>query len=156
MSILLAALALAGATGPETISYETGRCFGSCPVYKVTVSANGQGTFEGQMFTATTGVKRFRVTRRQYAAFRRRLIADRPVGTVNLTPDDPACGPAPTDMPTTQVHWSGGGRKPAHLSLYMGCGGTRAQRMREAIRHAPEALPIAAFIGDRSAFIGKR
>ncbi|RDE06683.1 DUF6438 domain-containing protein [Sphingomonas aracearum] len=156
MSILLAALALAGVNAPETITYETGRCFGSCPVYKVSVSADGQGTFEGRMFTAATGVRHFRVSKRQYVAFRRRLIASRPVGTVRLTPDNPACGPAPTDMPTTEIGWSGGGRKPAHLSLYMGCGGPKAQRMRETIRSAPEALPIAAFIGDRSAFIGKR
>jgi hypothetical protein len=155
MSMLLAALAFA-ATRPETITYQTSPCFGSCPVYKVTVSADGRGTFEGQRFTAATGTKSFRVTPRRYAAFRRQLDAARPAGELLLTPDNKACGMAPTDMPGIDVRWAGGGRKPSHLSFYTGCNSVRAQGMKRSLRAAPEALPIAAFIGERSLFQGRR
>ncbi|HEY0326511.1 MAG TPA: DUF6438 domain-containing protein, partial [Allosphingosinicella sp.] len=39
----------------ESISYETGPCFGACPVYRVTVSPDGTGTVEGRRVTAVTG-----------------------------------------------------------------------------------------------------
>ena len=46
-SLLLAACAAASAPASpaETISFETGPCFGACPVYRLTVNSDGSGTF---------------------------------------------------------------------------------------------------------------
>lgn len=44
----------APATG--SVSLERGPCFGTCPVYKVTVDRSGAVRFEGRRFVADTGV----------------------------------------------------------------------------------------------------
>ena len=130
----------------ETIRYETAPCFGTCPVYAVTIAPDGKGTFEGKRFTAVTGVKEFRATPAAYRTFAAKLAPYRPkeAETV-LQPGQPGCENAPTDMPSADIVWSelSGGRQ--HLNVYYGCG---SQEMRAGLRSAPEALPIAAFIGD--------
>ena len=60
----------AGAVGEaevESIVYETGPCFGACPVYRLTVGRDGSALFEGRRFTAVTGERRFSVTPAQYS-----------------------------------------------------------------------------------------
>jgi hypothetical protein len=130
----------------ETIRYETAPCYGTCPVYAVTIAPDGKGTFEGKRFTAVTGVKEFRATPAAYRTFAAKLAPYRPkeAETV-LQPGQPGCENAPTDMPSVDIVWSelSGGRQ--HLNVYYGCG---SQEMRAGLRSAPEALPIAAFIGD--------
>ena len=130
----------------ETIRYETARCFGTCPVYAVTIAPDGSGTFEGKRFTSVTGVREFRATPAAYRAFAAALAPYRPkeAETV-LQPGSPGCENAPTDMPSVDIVWSeaSGGRQ--HLNAYYGCG---TQAMRAALRAAPDALPIAAFIRD--------
>ncbi|USU08225.1 DUF6438 domain-containing protein [Sphingomonadaceae bacterium OTU29MARTA1] len=130
----------------ETIRYETAPCYGTCPVYAVTIAPDGKGTFEGKRFTAVTGVKEFRATPAAYRTFAAKLAPYRPkeAETV-LQPGQPGCENAPTDMPSVDIVWSelSGGRQ--HLNVYYGCG---SQEMRAGLRSAPEALPIAGFIGD--------
>ena len=46
----------------ESITFQTGPCFGTCPVYTVTVHSNGQGLFTGQAHTTVTGPQAFTVT----------------------------------------------------------------------------------------------
>ncbi len=131
----------------ETIRYETAPCFGTCPVYAVTIAPDGRGTFEGKRFTAVTGVREFRATPAAYRGFAARLAPYRPRDAETLLqPGQPGCENAPTDMPSVDIVWSeaSGGRQ--HLNLYYGCG---PQALREALRNAPDALPIAAFIGSR-------
>ena len=129
----------------ETITYERGPCHGTCPVYRVTVSSNGRGTFEGIQHTAATGTRSFRATTAQWAEFKRRLAADRPVGEVML--DGPErCAMYATDLPTIDVRWSGA-RRPGHLAYNIGCDRPTHARMARALTSAPEALPIARFIG---------
>ena len=131
----------------ETITYERGPCHGTCPVYRVTVSSSGQGTFEGIRYTAVTGMRSFRVTGAQWAEFSRRLSAERPAGETLLTGQE-ACRMFITDLPTIDVRWSGAG-KPGHLAYSMGCDRPTHARMAKALEAAPQALPIAAFIGAR-------
>ena len=130
----------------ETIRYETAPCYGTCPVYAVTIAPDGKGMFEGKRFTAVTGIKEFQATPAAYRTFAAKLAPYRPkeAETV-LQPGQPGCENAPTDMPSVDIVWSelSGGRQ--HLNVYYGCG---SQEMRAGLRSAPEALPIAAFIGD--------
>lgn len=130
----------------ETIRYETAPCYGTCPVYAVTIAPDGKGTFEGKRFTALTGIKEFRATPAAYHAFAAKLAPYRPKDAETvLQPGQPGCENAPTDMPSVDIVWSeaSGGRQ--HLNVYYGCG---PQEMRAGLRSAPAALPIAAFIGD--------
>lgn len=130
----------------ETIRYETGPCFGTCPVYAVTITPDGKGTFEGKRFTEVTGIRTFQVTPEAYRAFAGKLTPYRPTSNEMLyQPGTLNCGNAPTDMPSVDVVWTdlSGGRQ--HLNVYYGCG---PQAMRDVLRAAPASLPISSFIGD--------
>ncbi|WP_293874734.1 MULTISPECIES: DUF6438 domain-containing protein [unclassified Sphingomonas] len=130
----------------ETIRYETAPCFGTCPVYAVTIAPNGKGTFEGKRFTAVTGIKPFQATPAAYHSFAAKLAPYRPSQPeALLQPGQPGCENAPTDMPSVDIVWSEASGSRQHLNVYYGCG---SQEMRAGLRSAPEALPIAAFIGD--------
>lgn len=136
----------------ETIALETGRCFGTCPVYRVTVRPDGTGTFEGQQFTAVTGARDFTLTPAQYRAFADRLAPYRPAaGEQRYEPGSALCPNHATDMPSVDVTWSGGASGSRHLYYYYGCAMEEGQAMRTALRTAPELLPIGEFIGDPSA-----
>lgn len=148
-AVTLASGAQAQRRAVETISYETGPCFGACPVYRVEVSSDGRGVFTGRRFTAVAGERAFRVTPRQYAAFRHRLQALHGHGTVDLT-GPPLCEAMATDLPSVEVRWSGRFRAFVLRANY-GCPSTRNGWMFPHLRQAPADLPIAGFIGTRGA-----
>lgn len=152
IAIAAAAAALAGCAttqpaeaGPRpvaSISYETGPCFGACPVYRVTVHADGRGQFEGRRFTAVAGSREFRVTPAQYRAFAAQLQPLRPAtGTRRYSGD--ACRIMATDLPSAEVIWSTG----QQFYFYFGCDMERNRAIAQRLRAAPGLLPIADLIG---------
>ena len=150
-----AALGLAGcattggaprAIEAESISYETSPCFGTCPVYVVTIQPDGRGTFEGKRFTAVTGTRDFTASPDAYRAFAAALAPYRPTGERLVHMGAQECPNAPTDMPSVDVRWSERSGASDHLGFYTGCrAGNEA--MAEALRRAPDTLPIAGFVG---------
>tara|TARA_B100000678_G_scaffold282909_1_gene282384 strand:- start:37 stop:534 length:498 start_codon:yes stop_codon:yes gene_type:complete len=133
------------AAAPESITYEAGACFGTCPVYKVTVRSDGTGTFEGERFTQVTGTRDFTLTPVQYAAFAKRLAPYRPNGETLYKPGEPTCANYATDMPSTDIRWSGAGSSD-HLYIYYGCDRQQNAAMFDAVRGAVDALPIGSMI----------
>ncbi|KQM63610.1 hypothetical protein ASE75_10815 [Sphingomonas sp. Leaf17] len=134
----------------ETIRYATEPCFGTCPVYSVTVQPDGSGVFTGVQHTAVTGERAFKATPDAYRRFAARLQPYRPAqGDMLYEQGTALCPNAATDGPSVDVRWSdisGGG---AHLRYYYGCGVEKLRPMADALRAAPADLPIAAFIGPR-------
>jgi hypothetical protein len=152
LALALAALT-ACATVPATaspvhaIAYETGPCFGACPVYRVTVNSDGSGTFEGRRFTTVIGARGFRVTPEQYRAFARQLEPLRPDhGTVRFAGE--ACETMATDLPSAEVTWrSAEGEQ--RLYFYYGCDMDRNRALAERLSAAPGLLPIGDLISQR-------
>lgn len=137
-------------TAGETITLETGPCFGSCPVYRVTVRADGTGVFEGKRFTAATGEHPFTVTPTQYAALAARLAPYRPAGAERrLAPGEPGCEHAATDMPSMDVRWTRADGTRQQLHYYFGCDLEGSRAMRDAVGNAASLLPLDALIGPR-------
>lgn len=144
--VLLGCAATAQAQRPiQTISYETGVCFGRCPVYRVTIATDGSGVFEGLRFTAVQGRRSFRLTRAQYDAFAAHLAPYRPRGQEEITYGHPRCRTPATDHPSVRIGWSGG--RYDRLSFYYGCRDPGNAAMARALESAPELLPIGDFIG---------
>lgn len=143
--LALAACATAPAATPvETIVFETGPCFGACPVYRLTVSSGGDGIFEGRRFTAVTGTRAFRATPAQYRAFARQLAPLRPAqGSVRYSGD--ACRSMATDLPSAEVTWRSS-RGTQNLYFYYGCDMERNRAIADRLRAAPDLLPIGDFI----------
>lgn len=130
----------------QRLSYETGPCFGACPVYRVTVSRDGNAVFEGRRFTAVTGTRSFRVTPRQFSAFAQQLAPLRPFeGTVRYSGE--TCTQMATDLPSVEVTWDTAGEARQQLYFYYGCDMERNRAIAERLTAAPGLLPIGDFIG---------
>jgi hypothetical protein len=140
----LPACASAPVARVESISYETGPCFGTCPVYRLRVDSDGRGTFEGIRFTAFTGTRAFRATPAQYRAFARQLEPIRPArGSVRYAGE--ACRSTATDLPSAEVTWRSR-RGTQSLYFYYGCDMQRNRALAERLTAAPALLPIGDFI----------
>ena len=135
------------ATPVETIVFETGPCFGTCPVYRVTVNSNGTGTFEGRHHTAVSGTRAFRLRPGQYQAFARQLAPLRPArGTIRYAGD--RCRIAATDLPSAEVTWRSR-RGTQGLYFYYGCDMQRNRAIAARLSAAPGLLPIGDYIRPR-------
>jgi hypothetical protein len=150
MALLLAACATArggsvGGEGGEAISYATAPCFGTCPVYRVTVRPDGTGTFVGERFTAVTGERAIVVPRDAYRRFAAVLAPYRPARERLVEPGSADCADAPTDMPSVDVRWRGAGGE-RHLRFYKGCRRSNTA-LAAALDQAPAMLPIGALVG---------
>lgn len=164
MAVLAGGVALAGCTRgdsptpPEapipiegdSIRYETGPCFGACPVYAVTVRPDGSGVFEGKRFTAVEGTRAFKLSKAEYDAFAAKLAPYRPEsGTKRIAPGEKACGNAATDMPSVDITWTRAIGDSQGLYYYFGCDWNGNRSIADALGHAAEALPIEELIGER-------
>lgn len=141
----------APAHSPEQISYEAGPCFGPCPVFRFTLSADGKGDFVGMRHTAVSGARAFTVTPEQYRAFAARLAPYRPdMGDRVFQPGSDLCGQMATDMPSVDVHWRAPRQMPQRLYYYFGCDMEKNRKMASALGDAIEALPaLEALVGER-------
>jgi hypothetical protein len=162
-SMTAAALALSGCatTGRENgqqaaataapqidrVTYATTPCHGTCPVYTVTIGLDGAGVFTGDRHTAAIGERRFTATQQQVADFFGRLQPYLPVGELRLTGPD-SCKTYASDLPSADVTWTGQNGA-GHLVYDYGCDRDAHRTLAEALRSAPQALPIAALIGER-------
>ncbi len=130
---------------PAAITYQTTPCFGFCPTYRVTIHADGTGTFVGEGHTAVNGKQPFSVTPAQYAEFARRLAPLRPAsGEVRY--DHGTCEVIATDMQTIVVGWTGEDGVSQSLSYDLGCEREKNRAMIERLRSAPDALLIEHLI----------
>lgn len=146
----LSAILLGGCAGvvpPSTanevaaISYETTPCFGFCPVYKVSLIADGGGTFVGQRHAGFEGTREIRVTPERYAAFVRQLAPLRPArGSVRY--DHESCAQMATDLPSVTVTWTGSDGTAQQLYYDYGCDMEKNQAIADRLRAAPDALGI--------------
>lgn len=132
------------------IAYETAPCFGTCPVYRVTVRNDGRpGVFEGQRFTKVVGQREFALQPAQFANFALALAPARSANQADYEQGGANCKQVATDMPSVTVTFREGAATPQTFRYYYGCRGPENAAFAESLRRAPDALPIAAFIGKR-------
>lgn len=133
----------------DSISYTTGPCFGTCPMYTISIRPDGSGTFEGRRFTAVTGTRAFQATPEQYRAFAAHLAPLRPAeGAVRLSGE--ACESQATDLPSAEVTWFSQIGNSQSYYLDFGCDRERHQAARERLQAAPALLPqVQDLIGRR-------
>jgi hypothetical protein len=135
------------ATPVQTIIYETGPCFGACPVYRLVINSDGTGTFEGRRFTAFTGTRAFRTTAARYRAFARQLEPIRPARG-SIRHQGTACRSMATDLPSAEDTWRSR-RGTQSLYFYYGCDMQRNRALAERLDAAPVLLPIRELIEHR-------
>ena len=135
----------------EQIDYETGPCFGACPVYRFTLSADGRGNFVGMRNTEVKGERAFTVTPAQYRAFADQLARYRPgMGDRIFQPGTDICKQVATDMPSVDIRWRTPRQLQQRLYFYYGCDMEKNAAMASALGDAIEALPaLEALVGER-------
>jgi acetamidase/formamidase len=105
----------------NVITMARGACFGTCPIYKITIASDGTVTFDGANFVKTRGTAAGTITRDDF----NKLVTE----FENLkffslddeyVPGSKNCGPAATDLPyvTTSIQLNG---KTKSVSHYQGC-----------------------------------
>ena len=119
------------ASTPGTVvTLERGPCFGTCPVYRVSLSGEGSVTFEGTRFVSRVGTDSGRV---RPEAVDRLLRSLDDAGFFALddafVPDAPACGPYHTDAPTVSITVRAPGRDKTVRHDH-GCAGAPAELTR--------------------------
>lgn len=106
----------------DSIALERTACFGTCPIYTVTISADGTVSFEGRRFTKVQGSASGHITA---AAFRDLAGEFEKVDYFSLpdefTPGTKLCPNMVTDMPSanTSIRLNGKAKRVGH---YYGCG----------------------------------
>lgn len=106
----------------DAITLERTACFGTCPMYKVTITADGTVTFNGERFTKTTGVAKGKISTSDF----RNLVAEFEKINYFALPDayapgTPVCPQRITDMPSanTSIRLKS---KMKSVQHYYGCG----------------------------------
>ena len=130
----------------QSITYSTSPCFGACPVYAVTVTRDGRGSWEGQSNVTAMGDRAFAATPAQVAAFAAALEPYRPDGDRRMVTQE-ECGRFATDMDGVDIVWQRAGDRQDVLSAYYGCDMEANRAMFDALRAAVRQLPVAALIG---------
>lgn len=96
-------------------------CFGKCPVYSVTVHADGRVEYHGQRWVASEGDHTGRADPQALAALQALLQEQRLPLLADYRPGKPACGtPVTTDMPGASITIQQTG-KTRTLHYYQGC-----------------------------------
>ena len=142
--------ALPGATSSDLagISYETGPCFGACPVYRLSVRPSGQATFEGRRDTAVAGTRNFTVTPAQFDALAAHLAPLRPSsGSIRYSGE--VCEMMATDLPSAEVVWEPRSGTPQSLYFYHGCDMEKNAAIADRLRAVPEVIGIGELVGRR-------
>jgi hypothetical protein len=86
---------------PASISLERRPCFGTCPVYSLTVDRSGAVRFEGRRFVADTGVSTDTVPSARVDSLLRELTAAGYFGFADrYVMGEPGCQRYATDLPT--------------------------------------------------------
>ncbi|WNO53277.1 DUF6438 domain-containing protein [Stakelama saccharophila] len=134
--------------GP-TITYSTAPCFGVCPVYTVTVHADGHGTFVGRQHVAAEGEREFVATQHDLQLFQEVLAPYRPASGEKIIAPGQNCEHQATDMASVDVRWTAPDGTTQHLDYYYGCDMEKNREMAKALRNAPQYLPIGAMIEGR-------
>jgi uncharacterized protein DUF6438 len=109
-----------------SVSLERQPCFGTCPVYTVTIDRSGAVRFEGRRFVADTGVSISAIPPARVDSLLAELEAAGYFGFADrYAPGEPVCEHPATDLPTaiTEVHLRDRTKRIEH---YYGCSGAPA------------------------------
>lgn len=115
-----------GAGQPLTASFDSitlsrSPCFGKCPVYSVTVHADGRVEYDGDRWVSATGKHRGQTSKEALEKLADALNSRRIPLIVDYRPGKPACGkPVTTDMPGATITIRKGGTTHT-LYYYGGC-----------------------------------
>ncbi|MFD1786899.1 DUF6438 domain-containing protein [Sphingomonas floccifaciens] len=142
---------------PIEITYETGPCYGTCPVYSVRIDSLGRaGVFDGKRFVAAPGRHEFAVTFAQFDAVLRAVSGAFAASSADYTVGGRHCGEYVTDRPSITVTIREGNAEPKSVRYDLGCRDPQNATLAASLRSVPSLLPIGHLIGPDSATPSRR
>ena len=155
LKVLVALLAAGcGAGAPEpgelrSVGYAALACYGTCPVYQVTIHPDGTGIYVGESRVRVTGSRRIRVSPETWRAVAARMGPYRPVGIDRVEDGSPRCGRGPIEsLGGIRLVWTSE-RRTDQLAVMRGCSNAEAARMVRDLEAIPAMLPIADLVGSQ-------
>jgi acetamidase/formamidase len=117
----------------DLITLERGPCFGTCPIYQVTIASDGTVSFEGHNFVKTKGAATAQIKPEDF----NKLVNEfEKIKYSSLDekyePGTPGCGAAATDMPYARTSIQMTGRSKG-VSHYYGCRDSEVLRALTAL-----------------------
>lgn len=138
-----AMLAKADITGFDTVTLSRTPCFGKCPVYSVTVHADGSVEYDGKRWVPVTGKRSAQANSEALDRLADMLAQKRLPLIGDYRPGKPGCGsPVTTDMAGATITITRGSARHT-LYYYKGC------------PNVPDWLPALAAQIDRAAGSGR-
>ncbi|WP_421789540.1 DUF6438 domain-containing protein [Hyphobacterium sp.] len=138
LSISFFALAACATTGrsSDRIEISEGACFGSCPIYDLTLSPDDRYVLNGQRFTRVNGLTEGALSEGSYA-YMARLLSDADFFNLpsDITFNNPELCPGPelSDLPPFTVTWTT--RRGSHTVVwYTGCRNPVMRDLRDGLR----------------------
>ena len=126
------------------IRYEVGPCYGTCPVYRVAVEADGTTRYIGERHTAVEGERTQAGNATVFRSLQERLAAMQPdMGTTQQTLD---CEPRATDLPHYTVTWLNQDGEQAVLEHDTGCHSENGRERTETLRSLNAELGIENWV----------
>lgn len=125
IQLLLALCLLSSMMRVPVITLERTACFGSCPIYKLTIFDDGQVVFEGKEFVKHPGTHTSQITKSQLEDLVRQFEKiDYFNLDENYTDDPRNCPEQWTDNPSaiSSLNWNG---KKNAVRHYYGCRGSK-------------------------------
>jgi Domain of unknown function (DUF6438) len=117
----------AGSVSATVVTLERGPCFGTCPVYRVSLSSGGTVEFVGTRFVSRAGTDTARVAAGAVESLMQSLETAGFFGLADAyVPDAPACGRYHTDAPTVTISVTAPDRSKTVRHDH-GCGGAPEQ-----------------------------
>jgi Domain of unknown function (DUF6438) len=138
----------AAAVPPDSavVTLERTPCFGTCPVYLVSASANGTIRFEGKSHVSHPGSAVGQIPKARLDSLLAELEAAGYFGfEERYVPGSPACGNAATDLPTVTTSLTLGGRT-KQIEHYRGCA-SAPHALSQLEERIDEVLNTAQWIG---------
>ena len=134
------------------IALQRSPCFGACPVYELTLSADGQVKFVGERFVDAAGERTGAIAP---AAFERVAAEVRALDFFALKDryrlEEDGCTATATDHPTATFTVTAGGQDKT-VSYYYGCMGLAIGPQLDALAKSIDAAGnVAQWIGNRGA-----
>ena len=133
-------------TPVETLVFERGRCFGTCPIYRVWFNRDGRLRYVGYAYTLWEGV---RESYRDPLVFEQAidLAQDFRPASLGFHEFDAQCEVFWTDSPTYRIKWIDAEGRETTLSHYTGCASRRSQDFVDLLDEIEALVSTADWAG---------
>lgn len=136
-----------GSAAPDSAAFrqvtlERTPCFGACPVYRVTIRADGRVAYEGEQWVEVDGTREGRADP-EWLARLEKMLAGFAVDPGQYQYGKPACGQFMTDMPG------------ARITIVRRSGNEQRYSYNEGCTATPDRLKRLAELIDRAARTGR-